>query len=75
MKIIKTCMQCGNEIEDDIKFNNTLTCSKCGSGDIDQLAELKYEDITIEEILEEYENNNIEFECHADEKEIEFVEE
>lgn len=75
MKVIKTCMQCGHEIEDDIKFDNTLVCSKCGSGDIEQPTEINYNEATLEECFIEYFINKIASVFNADKKEIIFVEE
>lgn len=75
MKIVKICMECGNEFEDDIKFNDILSCPKCGSGDIAQPTEVDYYDVSMEECFISYFTEHVVFECNGDRKEMVLVEE
>ena len=75
MKIVKVCMECGHEFEDDIEFDYTLSCPKCGNGDIYQPTKFDYSDISPEECFIIYHENKIACICNADEKELCLVEE
>lgn len=75
MNIIKVCMECGKEIENNIKFDNTLSCLRCGSGDIYQLIELYYDEITLEECFAIYNEDKLACICNADKRQVIFVEE
>lgn len=74
INIVKVCMECGNEFEDDIHFNNILTCPNCGSGDIHQPVEEDYDERSIGELEEIYTQTNIDCECNADRKQIMYIE-
>ena len=75
MTFIKSCMDCSNEFETDKLNDNTLVCPKCGSGDIEQVSEAMYDEITLENCFELYHENKIACVCNADERKVIFVEE
>lgn len=75
MEIIKICMECGNEFEDDIHCEGSLYCPRCGSGDVYQPEELEYDALTLEDLFIIYHKNKLACECDGDSKEICFMEE
>ena len=75
MNFIKICMECGNEFETNELFDNILSCSNCGCGDIYQVTEEDYIDITLEDCFAKYHTNKVACICNADKKQVIFSKE
>lgn len=75
MEFIKTCMDCGKEFEEKKLNNDTISCPKCGSGDIAQVSEAYYDEIKLENCFELYHEDKVACMCDGDKKQVIFVEE
>ena len=75
MNFIKVCMECGNEFEDEELFNDIIVCKNCGSPDIDQVQEISYYDISLEDCFIMYHTKQIACECDGDNIQVNYCKE